>query len=289
MKENIEKEETKNTENNNNENSNQEKPKKDINLVGKRLWVTNLDYKFTWQDLKDHFNTAGVEVAYSNILKDHNDRSTGSGIVEFHNREDALIAYNKLNYSKIRDSKFHIYIREDREDFSVKPKSNFKSRNNNGNYNNRNNDRNNNSRNNNYNDNRSNNRSNSRNNNDNYNNRNNDRNNNNSRYNNDNRSNNKNEKNRSRPKSNGTINKKQVFLGNLPYAITWQDLRDIFHEVGEIEKTHVYLNYAGRSRGNGFVLFKEEKDAEAAIEKFNGMNLNDREIIVKLDEFSNSN
>ena len=51
------------------------KPKKDISITGKRLWVTNLDYRLTWQDLKDHFKSAG-EVAYANIIMDRYNRST---------------------------------------------------------------------------------------------------------------------------------------------------------------------------------------------------------------------
>ena len=36
-----------------------------------RLYVTHLDYKTSWQDLKDHFRSAG-EVIYTSIFKDGN-------------------------------------------------------------------------------------------------------------------------------------------------------------------------------------------------------------------------
>jgi len=235
------------------------KHQKEINLVGKRLWVTNLDYRLTWQELKDYFKTGG-EVVFANILMDRNYRSTGSGIVEFKTREDALNSYKKLNYTKIGDSKFFIFIREDREDFAVKPKTTFqpttRGNSNSKSFNPKNN----------YPPRTTRNRSRNRN---------------------------------PRPSNPKTTteetpsttppdekNKRQIFLGNLPYTITYEDLKDIFSSVGEIEKTEVHLNYAGRSRGNGIVLFKNEKDAVTAVEKYNGMDLNGREILVKFDDYA---
>ena len=37
--------------------------------VGRRVYVSNLAWRTSWQDLKDHFRTAG-EVVYSNVIKD---------------------------------------------------------------------------------------------------------------------------------------------------------------------------------------------------------------------------
>ena len=41
----------------------------EVMRVGRRVYVSNLAWRTSWQDLKDHFRTAG-EVVYSNVIKD---------------------------------------------------------------------------------------------------------------------------------------------------------------------------------------------------------------------------
>ncbi|KAG0773865.1 hypothetical protein G6F22_014522 [Rhizopus arrhizus] len=59
------------------------------------------------------------------------------------------------------------------------------------------------------------------------------------------------------------------------------DLEDVFHEFGTIEKvTIVYDHRTNRSRGFGFVYFKDQADASRARDALNGMDIDERKIRV---------
>lgn len=49
---------------------------------GRRIYVGNLSWQTTWQELKDHFKQAG-EVLYADVLTSGDGRSRGCGVVEF--------------------------------------------------------------------------------------------------------------------------------------------------------------------------------------------------------------
>lgn len=64
---------------------------------------------------------------------------------------------------------------------------------------------------------------------------------------------------------------RKMYIGNIPYDATEEDLRGLFSEYGEIESLKIIQDkYTGRSRGFGFVEMVHEKDAREAIEKLNG-------------------
>jgi cold-inducible RNA-binding protein len=72
----------------------------------------------------------------------------------------------------------------------------------------------------------------------------------------------------------------RIFVGNLSYQTTEDQLADLFGQVGEVESATIVTDRdTGRSRGFAFV----EMDSEAAtkaIERFNGHELNGRTINV---------
>jgi len=80
---------------------------------GNRVFVGNLSYRTAWQDLKDHMRGAGV-VVYANVLRDHQGRSRGCGIVEFATPEEAKAAIVQFNDTPLGER--NIFVREDRED-----------------------------------------------------------------------------------------------------------------------------------------------------------------------------
>jgi cold-inducible RNA-binding protein len=60
-----------------------------------------------------------------------------------------------------------------------------------------------------------------------------------------------------------------LFVGNLPYAMTEQDLIDMFSQVGQVVSAQVIFDrVTRRSRGFGFVQMGDETAAAAAIERF---------------------
>jgi cold-inducible RNA-binding protein len=74
---------------------------------------------------------------------------------------------------------------------------------------------------------------------------------------------------------------KNLYIGNLPYEVTEEDLRTNFAEVGKITSVTIIKDkYTGLSRGFGFVEMETEKDAEEAIKKFNGGQLLGKTITV---------
>ena len=67
----------------------------------------------SWQDLKDHFRSAGT-VVHAKIMEERPGRSKGWGIVEFEAPEEAVAAIEQLNDSDLDGRP--IQVREDRED-----------------------------------------------------------------------------------------------------------------------------------------------------------------------------
>ena len=72
----------------------------------------------------------------------------------------------------------------------------------------------------------------------------------------------------------------RIFVGNLSYQTTEEQLSDLFSEAGAVESATIVTDRdTGRSRGFAFI--EMDKDAAAAaIEKFNGVELNGRTINV---------
>ena len=62
-----------------------------------------------------------------------------------------------------------------------------------------------------------------------------------------------------------------IYVGNLPYQATEDDLREVFAEYGAIKRVSVPADReTGRMRGFAFVEMAEDAQEDAAIEKLNG-------------------
>lgn len=73
---------------------------------------------------------------------------------------------------------------------------------------------------------------------------------------------------------------KKLYVGNLPYKTTEDELKEMFAKIGEVESAAIVMDkFSGRSRGYGFVEMPEE-DAMKAIEALNGTEMDGRAIIV---------
>lgn len=76
----------------------------------------------------------------------------------------------------------------------------------------------------------------------------------------------------------------QLFVGNLPFRVRWQDVKDLFRKAGTILRANVALTPLDqRSRGHGTVLFARREDAERAVELFNGFHWQTRILDVHED------
>ena len=73
----------------------------------------------------------------------------------------------------------------------------------------------------------------------------------------------------------------KLYVGNLSFKTTGDDLREYFSQAGEVESASVIEDReTGRSRGFGFVEMATAEGAQAAIEQFNGKDLNGRNLTV---------
>ncbi|OGM25022.1 RNA-binding protein [Candidatus Woesebacteria bacterium RIFCSPHIGHO2_02_FULL_38_9] len=73
----------------------------------------------------------------------------------------------------------------------------------------------------------------------------------------------------------------KIFVGNLDFTVTADDLRALFSQVGTIVDCVVIMDkMTGRSRGFGFVEMSKDDEVKKAIETLNGSELKGRKINV---------
>lgn len=73
-----------------------------------------------------------------------------------------------------------------------------------------------------------------------------------------------------------------IFVGNLPWATTDEELQELFTPYGEVKRAKIVVDReTNRSRGFGFVDM-EEADATKAIEAWNTQSFNGRPLTVNL-------
>ncbi|MGE4587649.1 MAG: RNA recognition motif domain-containing protein [Mangrovibacterium sp.] len=72
-----------------------------------------------------------------------------------------------------------------------------------------------------------------------------------------------------------------IFVGNLNYSITEDDLKEIFEEYGELTSVKLITDrFTGKSKGFGFVEMADAEEAKKAIEELNGAEVEGRTIVV---------
>lgn len=75
----------------------------------------------------------------------------------------------------------------------------------------------------------------------------------------------------------------KLFVGNLDFSVTADDLRSLFAGAGTVTDAAVIMDkMTGRSRGFGFVTMSTDEEANASIEKFNQYDLKGRKINVNI-------
>ena len=73
----------------------------------------------------------------------------------------------------------------------------------------------------------------------------------------------------------------KVYVGNLPFAVDDDKLKETFAKYGEIEEATVIRDkYSGRSKGFGFVTFANDENAKKAIEEMNDKEVEGRALKV---------
>jgi RNA recognition motif-containing protein len=74
---------------------------------------------------------------------------------------------------------------------------------------------------------------------------------------------------------------KKLYVGNLPFSVTQEQLKDLFAPLGEVSEVTLIIDKAtNRSRGFGFVTMTDDEAAAKAITEMNGKDVEGRQITV---------
>lgn len=72
-----------------------------------------------------------------------------------------------------------------------------------------------------------------------------------------------------------------IYVGNLSYGLTEDELRAVFAEFGEVSSAAIITDkYSGRSKGFGFVEMPTQEEAEEAIRSLDGKSVKGRNLKV---------
>ena len=73
----------------------------------------------------------------------------------------------------------------------------------------------------------------------------------------------------------------KLFVGNLSFQATEEDLRELFQQAGNVESVRIITDqFTGRPRGFGFVEMATKEEATKAVEMLNGRLFRDRNLVV---------
>lgn len=73
---------------------------------------------------------------------------------------------------------------------------------------------------------------------------------------------------------------KKLFVGNINWSASKEDLENIFGEFGELEEAILIKDENGRSKGFGFISYVNEADAMKAAWELNGFQIDGRPLFV---------
>ncbi len=75
----------------------------------------------------------------------------------------------------------------------------------------------------------------------------------------------------------------KLYVGNLSYNVSEEELRELFSQAGEIKEVALIVDRdTRRPKGFGFVEFVNQADAEKAIQMFNNYELDNRRLTVNI-------
>jgi len=74
---------------------------------------------------------------------------------------------------------------------------------------------------------------------------------------------------------------KNIYVGNIPYNATEDQLREVFEQCGKVSRVHLVMDRdTGRPRGFAFVEMEDDGEGQTAIESLNGKQLDGRSLVV---------
>jgi len=85
-----------------------------------------------------------------------------------------------------------------------------------------------------------------------------------------------------------SVNQAKLYVGNLPYSVMDEELRELFAQFGEVVDAVVIKHsqngghLAGKSKGFGFVTMSTAEEAQAAVEAMNEKEVDGRVMVVNV-------
>lgn len=77
------------------------------------------------------------------------------------------------------------------------------------------------------------------------------------------------------------MTQKKLYIGNLPYSVTDDQLKELFSQAGTVESASIITDkFSGRSKGFGFVEMSTLEEAERAIDMFKSHEMDGRTMTV---------
>jgi RNA recognition motif-containing protein len=77
--------------------------------------------------------------------------------------------------------------------------------------------------------------------------------------------------------------KNKLYVGNLPYSVNDEQLKEMFSAAGEVTEAVVITDkFSGRSKGFGFVTMVDDATADKAIKEMNEKDLEGRKLVVNV-------
>jgi len=79
------------------------------------------------------------------------------------------------------------------------------------------------------------------------------------------------------------MSQSKIYVGNLSYNTTEDELRDYFSQFGNIEDIKLIIDFnTGRSKGFGFITYASIQDCESAVTTANGVDMGGRKLKVNI-------
>ncbi|KAI9154270.1 hypothetical protein LWI28_023616 [Acer negundo] len=74
----------------------------------------------------------------------------------------------------------------------------------------------------------------------------------------------------------------KLYISNLEYGVSNEDIKDLFSEVGDIKRYTIHFDRSGRSKGTAEIVFTRQTDALAAVKRYNNVQLDGKPMKIEI-------